>query len=131
MNKILNISYYVSMSILMCGILLFLTLSLRHIIGIEYEDLGGGYHCLIEIPRVDIPVTIVGVFTFIFSVCYYPLLLIFLIAFLIIRNKTNSNKAILAVSIKKHFIICLITFLIGFLILIMSSYLWDISSGCD
>ena len=131
MNKALNISYFISKSIFVLGIFLFTMLAIRHLIGVEYNYLGGGYECPIEIPVLDYPIIAIGAITCLFSFFYYPLLLLFIIIFSIFRNKTATNKTQTAVSIKRYFMLCLLTFLIGFIVFGMSSYLWDVSNVCN
>ncbi len=128
MSKALNISYFISKAIFVSVVLLFVALAIRHLIGIEYYDHLNDCH--IKVP-IDFPIMMLGIFTFLFSLFYYPLLLIFMILYLILRNKTTIIKTQSTVSIKRYFILCLLTFLMGFIIFGMSDYLWGVSSVCN
>lgn len=124
MIKAFNKSYFISKSIFIWGIILLVLLAVRHLLGIEYTTYGFMHVCAIEAP-LDIPIILLGIVTCLFSFFYYPLLLLFMILFLIFRNKITTNETQVAIGVKRYFMFCLLTFLIGLIVLIMSSYMMD------
>ena len=123
MNKTFNITYLVSKIIFIVAIFLLVLLIIRHIIGIEYNYESGGYNYLVEIPILDWPIMTIGIILLGISMFYYPILLIFLILFFIFRKKEKIKQTKRTISFKQHLLICVLTFLIGFVVIGVSGYL--------
>ena len=125
MNKLHNISYFISKSIFIAGICLIIMLVIRYLIGFEVTTEPYNEKYLIEEPILDVSIILTGLFTLYLSFFYYPLLFLTMVFWLIFRNKLTKNKIELSVSIKRHFFLCLLTFLIGFIVFLMAIPLID------